>query len=221
MCFYSASAQDTTAVLGNTGVISNDSIFSGEESVESEYSTFDTTEIFYEEEHELKPWEVLDTTEIDSDTIVNWYSIESAMELQKATGKKIFIEVYATWCKWCRAMDDSVFRHKEIAHYLNQNYIAVKFNCESRLSVFFKGKEYRYLSGKNEHVHELALYLNNNKQSYPSFAILNVDGNMLSMKQGYLDLIAFENYLNFYGSNAYIEVPYQEFEARFAGRIRK
>ncbi|MBK7150039.1 MAG: DUF255 domain-containing protein [Bacteroidetes bacterium] len=32
------------------------------------------------------------------------------------------MNVYVSWCRWCRQMKDSVFTNKEIAHYINQHF---------------------------------------------------------------------------------------------------
>ncbi|MFN8288197.1 MAG: DUF255 domain-containing protein [Chitinophagales bacterium] len=154
-----------------------------------------------------------------TDTVIQWMSIEEAMARQKLQPRKIFIEVYASWCGWCKK-SESVFANAEIAHYINQNYYPVKFNCETKTPVVFKGRSYPFINEGNFHVNEFALFLLNYKQSYPGFVFLNEEANVVGMRNGFIDEIMLENLANYYGSNAYREMPFNEFEDTFVGKVK-
>ena len=35
---------------------------------------------------------------------IKWYSFSEAVELNKKKPKKIFIDIYTSWCGWCSAL---------------------------------------------------------------------------------------------------------------------
>ena len=154
-----------------------------------------------------------------TDTAVNWLTLDEAMRLQKQNPKKIFVEVYATWCGWCRKMEGN-FTNPVIATYINNNYYPVKLNAETRDALMFKGRSYKFINEGNFHVNELALFLLDYKQSYPGVVFLNEQGDKINCSNGYMDAIMVENLANYYGSNAYREMSFAQFEETFVGQVK-
>ena len=73
---------------------------------------------------------------------INWISLDKALELQKTTPKKIFIDAYTVWCGPCKMLDRNTFKNKDVVDYINKNYYAVKFNAQGDEEVTYKGKTY-------------------------------------------------------------------------------
>src|SRR5690606_11157370 len=61
---------------------------------------------------------------------IKWMTMNEALAAQKKDPKKIFMDVYTTWCGPCKMLDKNTFSDKEVAEYVNKNYYAVKFNEE-------------------------------------------------------------------------------------------
>ncbi len=61
--------------------------------------------------------------------------LDEAITRAKATGKKIFVDTYAPWCVPCKKLYP-VFRDRNVAKYMNDNYISIKINMDT-----YKGKE--------------------------------------------------------------------------------
>ena len=61
---------------------------------------------------------------------INWMTMNEAIAAQKKEPKKIFMDVYTTWCGPCKMLDKNTFSDKEVIEYVNKNYYAVKFNAE-------------------------------------------------------------------------------------------
>lgn len=152
-----------------------------------------------------------------TDTIIHWIGVEEAMAAQQHSAKPVFLFVYANWCRWCKTMEE-VWSHKEIAHYINQNFIAAKFNCEQKEPLTYKGREYKLISEEKTYVHEFALFMLNYRQTYPGFCVINSQGNVVNVKTGSMDAATTETYLNYYGSGSYREMPFEEFEDNFYGK---
>jgi len=68
-----------------------------------------------------------------SDNPVWWqeWTPESLAEA-KRTGKKILVSIGYSTCHWCHVMASETFSDKEIADYLNENYISIKVDREQR-----------------------------------------------------------------------------------------
>ena len=72
---------------------------------------------------------------------VNWVSIEEAQELVKTAPRKVFIDIYADWCSWCKVMDKKTFSNSKVANYINDNYYAVRLDAESHEMTTFNGQK--------------------------------------------------------------------------------
>lgn len=155
----------------------------------------------------------------EKDSPIKWYSFEEAIKLQKENPKMIFIDVYTDWCGWCKKMDKSTFANEEIAKYMNENYYAVKFDAEMKADVDFKGKTYVNNGKSRRSSHELAKSLLNGQMSYPSYAFLDKDAELLTVVQGYMEAPDFEPILHYFGEDHYKETEWKDFKSSFKGSL--
>ena len=72
-----------------------------------------------------------------------WNSVMESIELQKTSKKKLFIDVYTTWCGPCKMLDANTFSNPVIRKILSEYYIPTKFNAESGDSILFQGQTFR------------------------------------------------------------------------------
>jgi uncharacterized protein len=64
---------------------------------------------------------------------VNWFPWgEDAFELARRLDRPVLVSIGYATCHWCHVMEEESFEDLEIAHFLNQNYIAVKIDREER-----------------------------------------------------------------------------------------
>ena len=68
----------------------------------------------------------LTTDEAAGEGPVHWLTFEQAVEKAKTTKKPIFIDVYTTWCGWCKVMDKNTFSDPAVAKVLNEQFYPVK-----------------------------------------------------------------------------------------------
>lgn len=116
---------------------------------------------------------------------IKWYTLEEALAAQEKNDKKIFIDMYTDWCKWCKVMDQKTFTDQTVIDYMNENFYAVKFNAEQKEAITFNGKKYNYLQSGRRGIHELAYELMDRSASYPSFVLLDENLNRLGYIKGY------------------------------------
>ena len=67
---------------------------------------------------------------------VNWYAWnDETLALAKESGKPIFLSIGYSSCHWCHVMERESFLDKEIAGFLNENFICIKVDREERPDV--------------------------------------------------------------------------------------
>ena len=144
---------------------------------------------------------------------INWMTMQEAVELNKTTPKKIFIDVYTGWCGWCKKMDQTTFTNQEVVDYINANYYAVKLDAEMSDTIVFRGYTYVNQGGMNgrKGTHQFAAALLQGKMSYPSYVFMNEDLQLLTVAPGYRGASEFLPLLKYFGSDAYLNEKYNDF----------
>jgi len=114
---------------------------------------------------------------------IKWMSWEEAIKLNRKHPKKIFVDLYTSWCGWCKVMDKKTFSDSSVIAYMNANYYAVKFDAESQTPIEYNKFTFKY---KPEYkAHELAIKLLDGSMSYPSFVVLNEKEQRMAIIKGY------------------------------------
>ncbi len=70
---------------------------------------------------------------------VEWVEFGHLDSLLTENPRLIMIDVYATWCGYCKQMDLTTFRNKKVSEQVNQHFYALKLNSESKDQITFKG----------------------------------------------------------------------------------
>ncbi len=116
-----------------------------------------------------------------------WKTVQQADSLQlKGDLRPLFVDVYTDWCGPCKLMDKTTFHDENIAKYVNENFIPVKFNAESEEQVIFKGKIYQWVSNGRTGIQSLAYFMLGGELRYPSVAIVNKEGQTLTVIAGFI-----------------------------------
>ena len=99
----------------------------------------------------------------ESENQIRWVTLDEAQELNKKEPRKIFIDIYATWCGPCKMMDKKTFANAEVVNYVNEHYYAVKLNGEGKEQVTIFGDTFT----------EAELAYSFKVQGYPSLVFIN------------------------------------------------
>jgi thioredoxin-related protein len=126
-------------------------------------------------------------------------SFQQVEEKQIIEPKNIIVFIYTDWCKYCKLMENTTFRNKEIIEKLNQESYFIRLNAEEKNDILFAGKTFHYKpTGTNTGVHELAEELGTirGKLSYPTLVILNSNNEIIFQYNGYLKTSEFFKFIN-------------------------
>lgn len=67
---------------------------------------------------------------------VNWYPWgDEAFALAKQLNRPVLLSIGYSTCHWCHVMEEESFEDEEVAHFLNEHYVAIKVDCEERPDV--------------------------------------------------------------------------------------
>lgn len=143
---------------------------------------------------------------------VAWLSPQAAQARLQVAQKPLLIDVYTTWCQYCRLMDATIWRHDSVAAYVGQHFIAIKFDAESKAPVSWQGTEYVYQPRFK--VHQLAVNWLQGNMVYPSTVLVPPEGDA-QVIPGALKIAEVEALLKYYGSGAYLQTRFEDFKQAF------
>ena len=148
---------------------------------------------------------------------VNWLSWEEALELNQKEKRKILVDVYTSWCGWCKKMEKTTFSTPLIADYINANFYPVKFDAEQKADIIFNNKNYKYVGsfGRRGH-HELAYEIMRGKMSYPTVVFIDENLNVIQPIAGFHTAERFEMIMTYFAENFYKAVPWKKFEVAYS-----
>ncbi|NNE25270.1 MAG: DUF255 domain-containing protein [Saprospiraceae bacterium] len=147
---------------------------------------------------------------------VNWMTWEEAIEKNREDQRKIMVDIYTTWCTWCKKMENTTFQTEFIADYINENYYPVKFNAEQKEEIIYKGDTYKFVGGfGRKGYHELAAELMNGRLSYPTMVFLDENEVVIQPIPGFQDARTFEMIMVYFAENYYQSIPWQKFTRTF------
>jgi thioredoxin-related protein len=152
---------------------------------------------------------------------VKWYTIQEAMLMTQKEPRKIVIDVYTTWCKWCKVMDTATFHNPIVADYLNKKFYPVKFNAEQKEDVVFQGKTYKFVPDGGRGYNELAAALLNGNMGYPSIVFLDEKGQMIQPMQGYIKAKQFDQIIKYLGEEIYKTQKWEDFLATYVSPVKE
>lgn len=100
-----------------------------------------------------------------SPPVLRWRPWSDAVFAQARTQHKfVLLDLEAVWCHWCHVMDDITYRDPAVMHLLNQRYILVKVDQDSRPDISNRYQDY----------------------GWPATVVFAADGSEIVKRQGYI-----------------------------------
>ena len=153
---------------------------------------------------------------------IQWMSMNDALEAQKETPKKIFMDVYTDWCGPCKLLDKNTFGNKDVITFVNENYYPVKFNAEGTEEIMYQDFNYtnpNYQEGRkgrnSQHFLANALKIS----GYPTIVFFAENGDLIQPVVGYKTPKQLELYLKMIANDDYKKLTtsesWQEYQKNF------
>ena len=153
---------------------------------------------------------------------IKWMTMNEAIAAQKKEPKKIFMDVFTSWCGPCKMLDKNTFSDKNVIEYVNKNFYAVKFNAEGTDEVDYQDFVYTNPNydpnrkGRNsQHLFAHALKIN----AYPSVVFFKENGDVIQAIPGYRTPPQLELFLKMIQSNDYLKITtteaWEEYQKNF------
>ena len=130
---------------------------------------------------------------------------ETGEGVEKVPPKKIFLDVYTSWCGWCKRMDATTFSDPTIIQIMNQYFYPVKMDAEMKENIVFN--DHNFINPNPEgkrSTHQFAASILDYGLSYPSYVLLDENTNRLTIYKGYKQVDDLLGILLFFGKNQHL-----------------
>lgn len=144
---------------------------------------------------------------------VQWLTVAEMQVAFSKSPRPILIDVYTSWCGWCKVMDKETYRNSKVANYINEHFYAVKLDAESKDAIEWAGKKYEYIPQSKSN--SLAVYLLDGQMSFPTTVFLADLNAQPAPLAGYLKPAEIEAPLKFFGDGMYKSATFSTFSQSF------
>ena len=150
------------------------------------------------------------------ESLVKWMSFKDAQELSLKQPKPLLVDVYTSWCGWCKVMMKNTYSDPNLSAYINNWFYPVKFDAETHDTIQYQGQRYINKGAKGQKsTHDLAIKLLGEKQVYPTTLFLANNFQYTLLSQGNLEVKKMEPLLVFIVEGAFRTIVYEDFEKNF------
>lgn len=125
----------------------------------------------------------------ESGAQIDWMAYEEGVARGKENQKKVFLNFYADWCKYCKVMDQKTFTDESVVAYLNENFIPIRVNSDKQKKV---ARDY-------------------NVQALPVSWFIAEDGENIGSQPGYVPPDMMLPLLKYIHTDSYKEMDFQKF----------
>lgn len=146
---------------------------------------------------------------------IRWISFNEAVQRAPVEDKKIMVDIYTPWCRWCKVMEKNTFQDPEIVAYINQFYLAVKFNAEEDQTIQYKGRNFNLSKQGKRPCHDLAKEIMRGKMDFPTIVFLDSDLDVIQPISGYQNADHYLMVLRYFGEDNHLIIPWDKYVERY------
>jgi thioredoxin-related protein len=143
---------------------------------------------------------------------VNWMTMEEASAKLQNEQRPVLVDLYTSWCGWCKQMDKKTYSNKQVAQYVLANYYPVKIDAETHSVINWKGKTYQF--SPDFRSNEFAVYLTGGRLEFPTTIIIPPGGEPQAIP-GYMEPKEIELLLRYFGEGNYKKSSFEDFQKKF------
>jgi thioredoxin-related protein len=130
-----------------------------------------------------------------------WREFGEGLEEAEAEEKPVLVDVYTDWCGWCKRMDKTTYADGTVLAYLEEAFVPIKMNAESKERTQFGDDEYTYIQ----------IARGFRVTGYPTTLFLDAEGKHITTVPGYMKPEQFLTVLRFIGDGHYKTKSFEEF----------
>ena len=145
---------------------------------------------------------------------LQWFTIDQVEQMAQKTHKKVLIEVYTKWSDGFKQLERSTLSQPQIVNYLNDKFLTIKFDAETRSDINFRNKTYHFISQSGVSFNELASELLQGQMVYPTLVFLDERMNLIQTIQ-YRSSEQFEMIITYFGDDNHKKVPWNKYEKNY------
>lgn len=146
----------------------------------------------------------------DIEGTVAWLDAQSALPVFPFGTNPIYMYVCSESDRYCRHMDENIFKRPEIIEYMNKHMTCIKVMPDSIDTVTFMGEQLTVI--------DLLTALK--AEAYPSHYFFDRSGQLKGVRGGYINLLEFkqllkyiaEGYVEKYDFSSYLRLPEAEMD---------
>ena len=139
-------------------------------------------------------------TNIKAQSNVKLYAIDQVEQAAKKEHKKVIIQVFTQWSEGFRKLENDALKQQQIVNYLNDKFLTVKFDAETRADVNFRNKVYHFVSQSGVGFNQLASELLQGQMAYPTLVFFDENMNLIQAIQ-YHSPEQLEMVITYFGDN--------------------
>jgi thioredoxin-related protein len=132
---------------------------------------------------------------------LSWLAFDVATELAAKQQKHLVVDIYTTWCGWCKVMDRQTYGDPQVSAYLTENFVLAKVNGESSAKMHWKGRELT----ERQFAKEVGV------KGYPATYFMKPDAELLGGVAGYIKSPDFMMYARYVSTRWYEKGKVQDY----------
>ena len=137
----------------------------------------------------------------EKDSKLSWLAFDVATELAAKQKKHMVVDIYTTWCGWCKVMDRQTYGDPQVSAYLIDNFVLAKVNGESTAKIHWKGRELT----ERQFAKEVGV------TGYPATYFMKPDAELLGGVAGYIKSPDFMMYAKYVSTRWYEKGKVQDY----------
>jgi thioredoxin-related protein len=144
----------------------------------------------------------------------NWQDVVQMLNATEQN-KMSIVYVYKQNCELCDMAEETIFSDTTIVNTLNKEFNVARFDAATKDDIIYKGSKLPYQAFTDtEGVHVLAVMLLDGKMGYPTFVVMDKNGEKVNTHYPVKDKEEFMLIMKYYSSGDYKETPYDEWKSK-------
>ena len=148
-----------------------------------------------------------------NDSEIHWLTLDEAQTAMKKKPRKVWFDVYTSWCGWCKVMDKKTFANPSVAKYMNEHFYAIRLDAEQKDSISFMGKRFGFVP--EQRANQFAVEIMQGQMSYPTGVYMEENFQKPMSIPGYQDVATMEVILTYLAQEAYKTTPFPDYQKSF------